>query len=110
YISTSIIEYEQSLSFTNPDTQEKITWAVPKGLMPRMLNFEKSVPYMVFRTGSVADYMDWDCPNPPHIVFVYRDGQWVRHPFADLPEQFNLPNLLDAAGAYKNLADDEVVT
>jgi hypothetical protein len=110
YISKSIIEYEQSISFTNPDTKEEIEWSIPKGTRPKMLNFSEGVPYVVFRAGSVADYRDWGCPNPPHIVFVYRNGQWIQRPFTELPKHFNIPNLLDAAGAYKALADDGVVT
>lgn len=105
-----IIEYEQTLSFVNPDTKEKVIWAIPQGLRPKMLDFEKGIPYFVFGTGSVADYNTWDCPNPPFLVFRYENGQWPQKPFDILPAQFTVPNLLGAAHSADKLSEDGLVT
>ncbi len=59
-----ILDLTQTLSFTNPDTQEKIIWKIPEGLMPRMIDFDQRTPYILFASGSVADYNTWNCPNP----------------------------------------------
>ncbi len=106
----AILEYEQTLSFVNPDTHENITWTLPNGTMTKMLDFEKGVPYFVLRPASVADYNAWDCPNPPFLVFRYENRQWQQKPFETLPAQFTVPNLLGAAHSSDTLSEDGLVT
>jgi len=103
-----ILEYGQVLSFTNPDTQEKITWPIPKGLMPRMIDFDQKIPYIVFRAGSVGDYNTWNCPNPPHIIFRYVDHKWQQITLDQLPARFVKPNTLDVAPAKETSIDNSV--
>lgn len=103
-----IIEYEQTLSFTNPDTREKITWTIPTGLMPRMIDFDRKIPYIVFRAGSVTDYNTWNCPNPPHIIFRYINKQWQQITLEQLPDRFVTPNTLDVAPSEKTSVDSLV--
>ncbi len=105
-----ILEYEQTLSFTNPDTQEKITWKIPKGLMPRMIDFDQKIPYILFAVGSVADYNTWNCPNPPHIIFRYTNHQWQQIALAQLPTRFTKPNTLYAASSDNRASRDGLVT
>lgn len=105
-----ILEYEQTLTFINPDTGDKIAWTIPKGVMPRMLDFENGDPYIVFRTSSVADYNEWGCPNPPLIVFYYKDSEWKQLPNEALPLRFTFPNMLDSAHSADRLSDDGLLT
>jgi hypothetical protein len=104
------IEYEQTLSLVNPDSKEKITWTIPKGTLTSMLDFDQGVPYLVLRTGSVADYNTWDCPNPPFIIYRYEKSEWQRIPIEQLPEQFTVPNLFLGYGTDEKAAADGAVT
>lgn len=91
------MELEQTLTFAHPDTGERIEWSIPKGLLPYMLDFEAGVPYYVMDAHTIADYNDWNCPNPPYMVFKYTEGQWRQIPFEELPARFVARNLFDMA-------------
>jgi hypothetical protein len=104
------IEYEQTLSFVNPDTREKITWTTPKATLTSMLDFDHGTPYLVLRAGSIADYNTWDCPNPPFIIFRYEKSNWQRIPIDQLPERFVAPNLFLGYGTDDKASSDGVVT
>lgn len=91
------METAQTLTFTHPDTGQRIEWSIPKGLLPYMLDFDQGAPYYVMDAHTVGDYNDWDCPNPPYMVFKYVNGKWQRIPFEDLPVRFMARNLLDMA-------------
>jgi len=93
----TVIEYEKSLAFAHPDTGERIGWTLPKGTGAWMLDFDGGYPYLVLRTSSVADYNNWECPNPPWLVFRYESGQWQRIGQEQLPARFVKPNLLHGA-------------
>jgi hypothetical protein len=106
----TIIEYEKTLTFTHPDTGERIRWTLPKGTGAWMLDFDGEIPYYVLLTSSVADYNDWGCPNPPPIVFRYEQRQWSRIPIEQLPTRFVKPNLLLAAKTDQRSSNDRYVT
>lgn len=89
-----IMESEQTLSFTNPDTQERILWTLPKGLLPVALDFDQQKPYLVLRAYTVSDYNKWDCPNPPWLVYRYEGGEWNRMRFEEFPAVLVNRNLL----------------
>jgi hypothetical protein len=91
------METEQTLAFTHPDTGQRIEWKIPNGLLPFMLDFEAGVPYYVFYAHTVGDYNNWNCPNPPYMVFKYAREQWLQVPFEELPGPFVKPNLMDMA-------------
>lgn len=93
----TVIEYEKSLAFAHPDTGERISWTLPKGTGAWMLDFDGGYPYLVLRTSSVADYNNWDCPNPPWLVFRFESGLWQRIGQERLPARFVKPNLLHGA-------------
>lgn len=104
------IEYEKTLAFTNPDTKERIAWTLPKGTGSYLLDFDKGIPYMVMSASSVADYNAWGCPNPPWIVFRYKEGNWSRIGVEQLPGRFITPNLLPAAKTLKDFPSNGLVT
>jgi hypothetical protein len=104
------METEQMLAFTHPDTGQRIEWKIPDGLQPYVLDFEAGVPYYVFYAHTVADYNDWECPNPPYMVFKYVSGQWQRIPFEELPARFVKPNLMPMAKSYERFIVNGHVT
>lgn len=89
-----VMETEQTLIFTHPDTQERIRWTLPKGLQPAALDFDGKIPYLVLKAYTVADYNAWDCPNPPYLVYRFERGAWGRIPFEQLPVVFVSRNLV----------------
>ncbi len=104
------MEFEQTLAFTHPDTGQRIEWKIPKGLLPFMLDFEAGAPYYVFYAHTVGDYNNWECPNPPYMVFKHAGGQWQRVPFEDLPVRFANRNLMDMAKDHQQYMSNGLVT
>lgn len=95
------MEIGQELTFTHPDTGERIRWPIPQGLQPYMLDFDGGVPYYVLTAYTIGNYNKWACPNPPYLIYRYERGQWGRIPFEQLPSQFRKPNLMDMAKSYE---------
>lgn len=89
-----VMESEQTLSFTHPDTQEKIRWTLPQGLLPAALDFDQKTPYFILRAYTVSDYNKWECPNPPWLVYRYERNAWSRVQFEELPLSITHRNLL----------------
>ena len=104
------METAQTLTFTHPDSGQRIEWSIPKGLLPFMLDFDQGVPYYVLTAHTVGDYNNWECPNPPYMVFKYVDKQWQRIPFKELPEQFSARNLFSMARDYETYMVNGYVT
>jgi hypothetical protein len=104
------IEYEQTLLFTHPNTHEKISWPLPKGLGPKLLDFEGNDIFIVARPGSAVDYGNWDCPNPPFIVFRYAEKQWKTIAMDQLPDRLTTPNLLLGITTDDKASADGLVT
>jgi hypothetical protein len=106
----AILEYEQTLTFTHPDTGQRLIWMLPKGTGVRMLDFERGVPYFVLTAKSITDYNDWGCPNPPWIVYRLEQGEWLRVGVEQLPVRFIRPNMLLAARTDERASGDGLVT
>jgi hypothetical protein len=104
------MEYEQTLTFTHPDTQERIRWTLPKGLQPAALDFEDGTPYYLLKVYTVADYNAWGCPNPPWLVYRYEKGEWNRVPFEQLPAKFDKWNLIEMQKVVAKYLDDTLLT
>jgi hypothetical protein len=99
------LEIGQTLTFRHPDTGERITWRIPEGLQPVMIDFDRGVPYYVLTEYTVADYNQWGCPNPPYLVYRYEQGKWMRIAFEALPEPFLNRNLLEMSKEIRGLKD-----
>ncbi len=104
------LEKSQAISFVNPDTQEKISWNIPKGLNLHTLDFENKVPYLVLKAYTVADYNNWNCPNPPYMVYRYENKQWQPLPFKQLPEKVSRRNLMDMSRSIDEVSSDNIIT
>lgn len=110
YPERAVFEFQQILSFTNPDTNERISWEIPGGTGAWMIEFDSGTPYMVLKAKSVTDYNNYDCPNPPWLVYRYTQNQWNRIPLESLPERFAKPNLLAAARTDERSSNDGFVS
>jgi hypothetical protein len=107
---SSGMEVGQTLTFQHADTRERITWRMPDGLNPVMIDFDQSVPYYVLKVYTAGDYSKWGCPNPPYLVYRYQQGAWTRLPFEALPTTFVNRNLLPLSKDVQGLKDGQVVS
>lgn len=110
YPENIVLEFRQEISFSNPNTGERISWELPNGLGIWMLDFDGANTYTVLKAKAVTDYNTWDCPNPPWVAYRHQTESWDRIPIEELPTQFNKPNMLAAANSDEKSSADGVVT
>lgn len=91
---------EQRLTFSLPISNERVVWEDKftedigtANFMPLLLEISKDAAYLVVSPMGSLSYKKWGKPNPPYVVFQYRDKEWRRIPLGDLPLEFNTPNL-----------------
>lgn len=109
---------EQGLSFTVPGTIREITWEDKysedigtAGFLPLLVGAMKDTAYVVASPMGCLSYNKWGRPNPPYVVWQYRDNKWMRITLQELPAELKVPNVVfsspdDAAGR----ASDGVVS
>ena len=92
---------EQSLAFTLPTTNERITWksefSKDVGLadfQPLLLDIFHGAAYIVTSTVGCLSYNKWGRPNPPYVIFKSQDKAWQRITMQELPAKLNKPNLI----------------
>lgn len=92
---------EQSLSFTLPSTNDKVTWEDSftediggASFLPMMLEMSKGIAYLVVYPMGCLSYNKWDRPNPPYVVFKYEGKVWKRITLKELPIELKTPNLI----------------
>jgi len=103
-ISQQSIVTEESLSFTLPRTNERVTWSDKfsddlgiSNFNLMMLEISKDTAYLVMSPMGCRSYNKWGRPNPPYVVFQYRDKEWSRIALNDLPTELNAPNLIQSS-------------
>jgi hypothetical protein len=92
---------EQSLTFTLPGTNEKVTWEDKftedvggANFLPMLLEIRKDTAYLVVNPMGILSYNKWGSPNPPYVVFKYQGKTWQRITLQELPVEFKTPNLI----------------
>lgn len=92
---------EESLSFKHPVTHERIRWKDEYGDDVGMSNFgllmlevDQAAAYIVAEPRGCLSYNKWGRPNPPYVVFKFKDGDWKRIALQELPARFKTPNLV----------------
>lgn len=95
---------EQSLTFTLRSTNERITWedhysddVGSSNFSPMVLEVFGDSVYVLSHPVNDLSYSKWGCPNPPYVVFKYRNNEWKRIPLQELPMEIKLPNLVIAS-------------
>jgi hypothetical protein len=92
---------EQSLSFTLPSTNDKVTWednftedTGGANFLPMMLEISTDQAYLVVYPMGCLSYNKWGRPNPPYVVFKYAGKVWKRITLKELPIELKTPNLI----------------
>jgi hypothetical protein len=92
---------EQSLSFTIPDTDERVIWKDEfskdvgiANFLPIQLDVLNNRAYLTATPAGCLSYNKWNRPNPPYVVFQYKNKEWKRISLQELPSEFKVPNLI----------------
>ena len=100
-IAQQSIATEESLSFSLPGTNERVTWSDQfspelgsSNFNLMMLEISQGTVYLVASPMGCLSYNKWGRPNPPYVVFQYRDQAWSRIELRNLPREFTAPNLI----------------
>lgn len=91
---------DQSLSFLMPGTSQRVVWKDvfsedigTANFLPMQLELQGSTAYLVANPMGCLSYNKWGRPDPPYVVFKYRDKSWHRIPLQALPAEFTQINL-----------------
>ena len=105
---------EQSLTFTLPSTDERVTWqdhysedVGSSNFNPLLLEIVNGTPYVLVSPAGCLSYNKWGRPNPPYVVFKFEAKKWTRIALQELPAEIKSPNLVisspdDVAKSAKN--------
>jgi len=92
---------EQRLSFSLPGAHQIIKWEDhhsedlgSANFLPLLVDVVDGIPYVVASPAGCLSYNKWGRPNPPYVVFRFKDKKWARIPLHDLPTVIQRPNLI----------------
>ena len=92
---------EESMAFTLPATNERITWKSEfsadigyADFQPLLLDIFQGKAYVVASPVGCLAYNKWGRPNPPYVIFKYQAKAWQRITMQELPAELNKPNLI----------------
>ena len=92
---------EQSLTFYMPRTNKKVVWEDKftedvggANFLPMLLEINQGAIYLVVYPMGGSSYNKWGRPNPPYVVFKYKNKEWQRITLQELPEELKSPNLI----------------
>lgn len=93
---------DETLTFSIPETNQKITWTMsfrddvpePNGINIVALDIVNNVPYIGGYPAGCIAYNKWKRPNPPQILFKHEDGLWKRVTLAEFPLQISRTNVI----------------
>jgi hypothetical protein len=92
---------EESLAFTLPTTNDRITWKNEYSedvgfadFMPIAFDIFQRAVYVVTTPAGCLAYNKWGRPNPPYVVFKYQNKKWNRITLQELPAEIKSPNLI----------------
>lgn len=92
---------EESLTFSMPKTDERITWksefSDDVGLadfQPLLLDIFQGTAYVVTDPVGCLAYNKWGRPNPPYVIFKYQNKAWQRITIQELPAELKTPNII----------------
>lgn len=91
----------QSLTFTMPGTNQRVTWndeysedIGTASFLPMQLEIFNGIPYIVASPMGCLSYNKWGRPNPPYVLFKYDGKAWQRITLQELPVESKMPNLV----------------
>lgn len=99
---------EHTVTFSLPDSSEKISWTSPYSEEFGRTNFnllalhiKDGTPYVIVEPNLCLSYNKWGRPNPPYVIFKYHNKTWQRIQLAELPTEFKTINLVAVSKPYR---------
>lgn len=87
------IERESWLTIKLPEFgNQEIVWH--ENLKPRILNAHNGQWYVVGTPATGREFDLYNKPRPPYVGFLWKDGQWKRIPFGEIPVAIYDTNLV----------------
>ena len=106
---------ERGFSFIMPKIGEQVVWKSEyseemgwTNFSPLALHIQTDSVFVVAYPYSCLSYNKWGRPNPPYVIFQYRDKTWHRVPLESLPAEAKAINLIINT-TEKSIADHLVV-
>ncbi len=85
---------EQSIAFNLPGTDKAIVWKDEYSKELGRANFVlvalhifNGVPYLITTANGCLSSNKWGRPNPPYVIFKYKEKKWERIGLNDLPSE-----------------------
>jgi hypothetical protein len=92
---------DQNLTFTMPNTGESVIWKdeFSKDLgsanfLLIQLDIVSNQAYLTATPAGCLSYNKWGRPNPPYVIFQYKNKEWKRIELKELPLEIQTPNLI----------------
>lgn len=93
---------DETITFSLPGSNEKITWAMSfrddnaeqNGVNVFVLDIVNNTPYIAGYPAGCIAYNKWNRPNPPQILYKYEGGQWKRITLAEFLSRISNANLI----------------
>jgi hypothetical protein len=87
------IDREAWLTISLPEFGSKpIVWH--ERLTPNIVNIDHGILYVIGAPGTARESRIYECPEHSTVAFVWRNGQWVRIPFDEIPISIYGTNML----------------
>ena len=95
-------ELDETVTFTLPGTNKKVTWKTDfddfspelNSLGILLLDIVNGTPYIATSPAGCISYNKWQRPNPPYIFFKYDNSEWKRIPIEKFPAELVHANLM----------------
>lgn len=94
----------QSLTFALPTTNQRVKWVDEYDederhtiFLPMLIEVSGGTAYLVASIMGCTAFNKLGRPNPPYVVFKYRDKEWKRVALQELPIEIEKPNLLSSS-------------
>lgn len=100
--STERKELDETVTFTLPVSNKKITWKTEfndstpdlNDLSILLLDVVNGVPYIAARPAGCIGFNKWNRPNPPYIFFKYVGDNWKRIAIEEFPAELSKANVI----------------
>lgn len=93
---------DETITFASPESNQKVVWKTafddrspePNSLGPLLLDIVGGVPYLATSPAGCIAYNKWGRPNPPYVLFKYRNDAWQQIPMKEFPLELVDANLM----------------
>lgn len=71
--------------FKHPDTGETVRWQSDRDLATLALMVDRGTSFLLTKPHFGSSMRRYSCPNPPYLLYRFRQGAWQQIPIVDMP-------------------------